>query len=154
MRVALRVYVTSRKKILDWGFWFLTGCCAVCVFAGNAWPIRLLGLGLATFLLYCVVSLLRTRVEISDEAVRVRRLVGWKVYRVGAEFGVETFQPRWGDPERNILLQSPASGRARIPYDRFSDSDQREIRDGIESVLGRKAQRAARRSLRHPRRSA
>lgn len=86
-----------------------------------------------------------TRVVICDDRVLVRRITRWKAYRMGDEFGVESFQPSWGGPERTIVLRSDASGRSRIPIERFSDSDRAEVIDGIQAILGQKAQHRTRR---------
>jgi hypothetical protein len=74
---------------------------------------------LAALLATYSILIVCTRVVISDDRVLVRRITRWRAYRLGDEFGLESFQPGLGGPERTIVLRSDASGRSRIPIERF-----------------------------------
>lgn len=114
----------------------------------NRWT-RLLGapLLLASVLIY-VTLIVRLRVEVGDKCVRVRRFFRWRTYTPGDRVGVETFQPAWGSPSSNVLLDSTESGRSRVPTFVFRQADSSEIVRGIESVLGTADRRTPRKRRR------
>jgi hypothetical protein len=119
-RVEPRTYRASLRRGFGWGFWFLVlAIVGVLAFPDVAWGARILGLVLAALLATYSILIVCTRVVISDDRVLVRRITRWRAYRLGDEFGLESFQPGLGGPERTIVLRSDASGRSRIPIERF-----------------------------------
>jgi len=140
--VEQRTYRASLRRGFSWGFWFLVLVVGWGLTLPDlAWGVRVLGAVMVALLVGYSLLMVCLRVVISDDRVLVRRFVRWKEYRMGDEFGVETRQPIWGSPDRDIVLRSQTSGRSRIPIDTFSEPDRAELIDGIEAILDQKAQR-------------
>ena len=131
------VYRASLRAATDWKVgWLVASTVASLAIPDATWGLRLVGTVLALLIVTYTLMVIRLRVIIADDEVRVRRFRRGQAFRKGDDVGVETIGVGRGSPLQNIVLRRTGARPCRLPMRLFSRDDGRKLADHLESVLG------------------